>query len=158
MPIDYSSTDRTTMKECQVCYEQKHKRDFKEKYSSRCKHKERTVCNDCLYRGIKQAFSEMCNDNVRCPEENCNVVFRRKMVKKILLASNDSKLLEKYDQFLLHQKLGEMKEFIWCAHGCGAGQLNEGRNGNNIVQCVGCHKKTCFKHKIKWHEGMTCKE
>jgi hypothetical protein len=38
------------------------------------------------------------------------------------------------------------------------GQLNIGRNANEIVTCVGCQQKTCFKHKTKWHEGMTCKE
>jgi hypothetical protein len=51
-----------------------------------------------------------------------------------------------------------MDEFIWCAHGCGMGQLNEGQDENNIVQCVKCHNKTCFTHKAKWHAGMTCNQ
>jgi hypothetical protein len=146
------------MKECKACYKQKHKRDFKKKYSSRCQHKECTVCDYCHYQIIKQAFSQMCHNDVHCPEQNCNVIFKHNTVKKRLLANKDTELLEKYEKFLRDRKLAKMKEFIWCAHGCGAGQLNEGRNTNNIVKCVGCENKTCFKHKTKWHEGMTCEE
>jgi hypothetical protein len=100
----------------------------------------------------------MCTDDAHCPELNCNIRFKYKTVQKILSNNKDRKLLEKYERFILQRQLEKMSEFIWCAHGCGMGQLNEGQDRNNIVQCVKCHKKTCFTHKTKWHEGMTCNQ
>jgi hypothetical protein len=152
-----SCTDPTT-KQCQVCYDEKPERHFNTKYSSRCYHKERSICDDCVYQHIKQTFGKMCTDDVRCPELNCSIVFKYEAVQTILSNNKDRKLLEKYDRFVLQRQLEKMNEFIWCAHGCGMGQLNEGQDGNNIVTCVKCHKKTCFTHKTEWHEGITCNQ
>jgi hypothetical protein len=151
-----SRKDELPKKQCQVCFNDQSERHFKTKYSSRCRHEERSICNGCLYQHIKQAFNKMCTDDVHCPELNCHVVFKYTTVRKILSNNKDSKLLEKYDRFVLQRQLEKMREFIWCAHGCGMGQLNEGQDSNNIVHCVECHRKTCFTHKAKWHEGVTC--
>jgi len=150
--------NKISTKQCQVCFDDKPERDFKTKYSSRCVHKERSICDDCLYQHIKQAFGKMCTDDAHCPELNCGIRFKYETVQKILSNNKDRKLLEKYDRFVLQRQLEKMDEFIWCAHGCGMGQLNEGQDENNIVQCVKCHKKTCFTHKAKWHAGMTCNQ
>lgn len=98
----------------------------------------------------------MCTDDVWCPEKNCMIRFKYRVVELILSNNKDEELLEKYERFVLGRQLERMDEFIWCAHSCGMGQLNEGGNGNNIVRCAKCYKKTCFTHKIKWHEGLTC--
>ncbi len=153
-----SEKHEKSTKQCQVCLNQKSERDFKTKYSSRCHHEKRSICDGCLYQHIKQAFDKMCTDDAHCPELNCNIKFNYETVQKILSNINDRKLLEKYDRFVLQRQLEKMDEFIWCAHGCGMGQLNEGQDENNIVQCVKCHKKTCFTHKAKWHAGMTCNQ
>jgi hypothetical protein len=100
----------------------------------------------------------MCTDDVHCPELNCGIKFNYPAVQKILSDNKDKKLLEKYDRFILQRQLEKMEEFIWCAHGCGMGQLNDGGHENNIVTCAKCYKKTCFIHKTKWHEGLTCSE
>ncbi len=140
-------------KQCQVCFDEKPSRDFEAQHSNEC---HRSICDDCLYQHIKQELRKMCTDDVRCPELNCGINFTYETVQKILSNRKDRKLLEKYDRFVLHKQLEKMKEFIWCAHGCGVGQLNEGQDGNNIVSCIKCHKKTCFTHKTEWHEGLTC--
>ena len=145
-------------KQCRVCFEDKSIQDFNSKYSSQCLHTVRSVCDSCVYRNMKQAFCKMCTDDVHCPEANCSAVFDYQSVIKLLSDNKDSKVLEKYDRFILHRILEKMKEFIWCAHGCGTGQLNDGGHRNNIVTCVKCHRKTCFTHKTEWHEGLTCNE
>ncbi|CAF0892226.1 unnamed protein product [Didymodactylos carnosus] len=101
----------------------------------------------------------MCTD-VRCPEVNCLIVLSYEAIKKILTSGGrkDVKLFERYDRYALQRRLEKMSEFIWCAHGCGSGQLNSGRGKNYIVKCVKCNRKTCFNHKTEWHEGLTCAE
>ncbi|CAF1081648.1 unnamed protein product [Rotaria magnacalcarata] len=155
-PTESSSQQKIPTKQCQVCFDDKPKQNFARNYSSRCLHTERSICDNCVYQHVKQAFGKMCTDDIRCPELNCEVTFRYQPVQKILSNNKDRKLQEKYDQFVLHRQLERMREFIWCAHGCGMGQLNEGGNRNNIVTCVKCYKKTCFVHKTEWHAGQTC--
>ena len=149
---------RTSTKQCQVCYDEKPKHDFKTQYSSRCNHTERSICDGCLYQHIKQEFGKMCTDNARCPELNCGIDFEYETVQKILSNNKDKKFLEKYDQFVFQRQLEKMREFIWCAHGCGMGQLNHGGHRNNIVTCAKCYKKTCFTHKTEWHDELTCNQ
>jgi hypothetical protein len=88
----------------------------------------------------------------------CSTVLSHDAIKRILFNSGDIALYERYTQFDLDRSLEENPEFIWCAHGCGSGQLNEGATMNNTVQCVNCHRLTCFIHKCPWHDGMTCEE
>jgi hypothetical protein len=155
---DNNSSSTQSTKQCQVCFEEKPKHDFNIKQSSRCHHTERSICDGCLYQHVKQAFNKMCTDDVHCPELNCGITFTYETVQKILSHKMDQKLLEKYDLFVFHRQLEKMREFIWCAHGCGMGQLNDGGHRNNIVRCAKCYKKTCFTHKTKWHEGLTCEQ
>ena len=144
------------MNTCQVCFDQKPLKNFERKYSSRCRHAQRSICDDCVYGTVKEAFGKMCTDHVRCPEVSCGIHFSYKTVRTILVKRKNQSLLDKYDRFVLHRQLEKMAEFIWCAHGCGMGQLNKGEDGNNIVTCVKCHRKTCFNHKTEWHTGLTC--
>ena len=152
------SKPKVEVKQCGVCFDEKPIDSFQHQFSSRCRHTSRSICNDCVYQHVKQGFSKMCNDDARCPELGCGIHFKYQTVQKILAKSHDRALVEKYDRFVLHRQLENMPEFIWCAHGCGMGQLNEGRDENNIVTCTKCHRKTCFTHKTKWHPGMTCEE
>ena len=146
------------MKQCQVCFDDKSDEEFRRKYSRRCRHAERLICDQCVYRNVREAFSKMCTDGVHCPEMRCKVSFSYRGVQKILSHANDRNLMDKYERFVLHRQLEQMSEFIWCSHGCGMGQLNEGKDGNNIVTCIKCHRKTCFIHKTEWHTGLTCHE
>jgi hypothetical protein len=95
----------------------------------------------------------MCTDDVRCPELKCGIKFDYATIKHILLSNEDKVLFERYDRFVNHRRLEQIDEFIWCSNPkCRKGQLN------NIVTCIYWHKKTCFKHKTQWDEGLTCRE
>ena len=146
------------MQHCQVCLEDKSAAEFERQYNARCRHARRSICDDCLYRTVQEAFNKMCTDHVRCPELSCGTNFSYAAVQKILSKQKDRALMDKYDRFVLHRQLEQMPEFIWCAHGCGMGQLNEGEGGNNIVTCVKCRRRTCFNHKTEWHTGLTCQQ
>ncbi|CAF0998997.1 unnamed protein product [Didymodactylos carnosus] len=98
----------------------------------------------------------MCNDDGKCPEIDCKIKFGYHTIKYVLQHNHNKEVFDRYDRFYTQQKLEEMYEFIWCAHRCGSGQLNEGQEILNIMTCVKCHRKTCFEHKVEWHEGLTC--
>lgn len=59
---------------------------------------------------------------------------------------------------LLNKSLEKDEEFRWCAaSNCGNGLLNED-SFTNFITCNKCGTNTCIKHRIVWHEGMTCDE
>lgn len=144
---------------CQVCYDEKSAGDFSSIPTHTCQEQHRTICDLCLHRHLQGMFTNIFTDDVRCPELNCHQKFNYETIKYILERNNDKKLFERYDQFICRHRLEKMNEFIWCSNPkCSFGQLNDGGEANNIVTCQRCQQKTCFKHKIPWHGGLTCKQ
>src|SRR6202020_626630 len=87
--------------------------------------------------------------------------------------------LLRYNSVALRKRLTEDVNFVWCLNTeCDHGQTHpHGRkylllfipdnsltrvmcslDGYPIVQCSWCYKKSCFTHKLPWHEGLTCAE
>ncbi|CAF1236034.1 unnamed protein product [Rotaria sordida] len=85
------SNHKTSTKQCQVCFDDKPTEDFKIKYSSRCRHTERSICDNCIYQHVKEAMNKMCTDDVHCPELNCRINFQYPTVQKILSNNKDQK-------------------------------------------------------------------
>lgn len=142
--------------ECLVCCEMKSMEDFQKVFSKKCIHEKRMICDWCLYAFIAKGFEKMYTDEANCPEDKCGIAFDYFAVEKILKLYHDKESMDKYDRYVAHRQVEQMDEFIWCAHGCGMGQLNDGGNANNLVRCHKCHRRTCFTHKTIWHEGQTC--
>jgi hypothetical protein len=52
-----------------------------------------------------------------------------------------------------------MPNFAMClGPGCDSGQIHETGDAQPIMTCTICHFKTCFTHKMPWHQGQTCAE
>ncbi|CAF1142190.1 unnamed protein product [Adineta ricciae] len=143
-------------KTCQVCSETKPISSYSNRISRQCKHSECKICNECIYQHVAHASQTMCRADVRCPELDCPIILDYEALKKILQRAQDFILLERYDRFYVEHQLEKNPEFIWCTHGCGSGQLAENGDQNNIITCIKCGKKSCFIHRVKWHEGVTC--
>ncbi len=144
---------------CQVCYDEKSSRHFRSISNHKCHQLNRSICDECIYQHIQQAFQNILTDDVRCPELDCGIKYEYDTVKNILHSNDNIKLFNRYDQFLVRLHLEQMDEFIWCSNPkCAMGQLNDGGDSNNIVTCIRCRQKTCFTHKIAWHQGLTCEE
>ncbi|CAF2091168.1 unnamed protein product, partial [Rotaria magnacalcarata] len=141
---------------CQVCYEEKLISMYREPLHQRCTHRECNICNDCVYNYVRQTLGTMLEEQVNCPELNCRAVLNFDSIKQILGNTRGKKLFERYDRFFTERALERMPDFVWCAHGCGSGQLAASGVQNNIISCIKCKMKTCFVHKTKWHEGLTC--
>ncbi|CAF0915707.1 unnamed protein product [Adineta ricciae] len=145
--------------ECQICCEDKPACDYGLPLTTTCQHIYQTTCNKCVIRYVEKAFEETCRDDVRCPEPDCDGQLDYNVVKYILSCGDDKKVFDRYDRFILHRQLEQMDEFIWCSNpDCGMGQLSDSGSENNIITCFNCHKRTCFTHRVPWHEGLTCAE
>ena len=146
---------------CIICFNQKFSYEFDRAIISSCYHQIRSVCaeSECLLRYVHTEIEQTFRDDLFCQEENCGVRFDYHTVKNILSLANNQQLIDRYEKYVLHRQLEQMDEFIWCSNlSCSSGQLNKGGQSNIIVTCFHCHQKTCFTHRIAWHEGMTCQE
>ena len=152
-----SETIKKKQQTCSVCYEDKDLNEFVGPITDNCLHLNRSLCNSCIFYHVQQVFQTTIRDDIFCPEFNCTSKLDYNTVKNILSLHGDNKLVERYDRYVFHRQLEQMDEFIWCSNvSCNVEQLNEGGAQNNIVTCFNCHQKTCFIHKVQWHEGLTC--
>ena len=159
---DRKTHEKTTKKisrTCAVCLDNQQLTQFDSERTPACRHMKRNVCDSCLFQHVRQQIQITFTDEISCPEGNCQRRLDHHTVRNILLLGGDQQLIERYDRSVVLRQLEQMEEFIWCANPtCRAGQLNEGGIANTIVVCYHCQQKTCFQHRIQWHEGMTCEE
>jgi hypothetical protein len=47
---------------------------------------------------------------------------------------------------------------MWCTSACGYGQVHTGGSAQPIVTCRLCSHRSCFHHKVAWHQNLTCDE
>ena len=155
----YSNSHRNKFRpcrECAVCLLSKPVSDYYARLSSDCRHANRSVCYGCVYKNLLTVLESNIRSPVICPELDCRIRFSVDEIRHILMHFEDTDLLDKYDTYLTNLLLEDMPEFVWCAHGCGSGQLH--LTDGSKVDCIHCGRSTCFSHRIPWHEGVTCDE
>ncbi|CAF0911796.1 unnamed protein product [Adineta steineri] len=101
-------------RQCAVHMEDQPFDQFEKRYSEQCQHKERTICDMCVYSNVEAALKDMQITSLTCPEPGCQAVFGYNEVCEILLKNNNQVLFELYDRQLTHQHLEQMSEFMWC--------------------------------------------
>jgi len=69
-----------------------------------------------------------------------------------------SKARDRYARRKLEKMLERDPLFIWCAHGCGSGVIHAQGEKQAAVVCDNCGQKTCFRHRMPFHEGLICGE
>ncbi|CAF0836086.1 unnamed protein product [Adineta ricciae] len=143
---------------CTICLEKKSKTQFEIRHNKQCIHKQRTICDECLYQHVKISFQNLLITDYYCMEPDCRTVFDLQAIQKILKYARDRPILDRYNAFLRDRELEKQADFLWCAHGCGCGQIVIDGNEYNIITCRRCFKKTCFIHRTVWHENLTCKQ
>jgi hypothetical protein len=135
----------TFWKECSVCFELM-KDDAFASFNQYCSH-DGTICTNCIKTYVRSAVSGP-DVNVKCPE--CSIFYSSDTVSNLLNAGDR----EKYHFKLATTMLSSDPNFVWCAHGCGSGQIEE--NTDSKIKCVNCSKHTCSKHQVPWHRGYSC--
>ncbi|CAF1100294.1 unnamed protein product [Adineta steineri] len=142
---------------CLICYDDKDLNNYTYSFANSCQHPVRSICKSCLFNHVQKTFQVTFTDDIYCPEPDCHVKLDYDIIRNIFLSNGDRNLIDRYDRYILNRQLEQMDDFIWCSNpSCNVGQVNEDGAMNNIVTCFNCHQKTCFTHKVKWHEGLTC--
>ncbi|KAL1839319.1 hypothetical protein VTJ49DRAFT_1647 [Mycothermus thermophilus] len=116
-----------------------------------CTH-EINTCLACITTCIRTDLQSRLWDDIRCPE--CRAKLEPSDVQR--LADNETN--ERYQTLAFRAALSTAPNFIWCTAGCGMGQVHEGGAEQPIVTCLQCNHRSCFHHKVAWHQNMTCEE
>lgn len=145
LAVSHSKNQKNMYKFCTVCCEMG--------YSSTtfCQEHE-DICDYCMKSYIENNIRK---HGIRCPHQNCkNTLDESKIVS--LLNRLNSKWKDLRDELLVDYILMNEPLYFKCAHGCGAGFILP--SAMERVNCMKCHKSTCFRHKVPWHNNMTCQE
>ncbi|KAK0619466.1 hypothetical protein B0T14DRAFT_430801 [Immersiella caudata] len=139
--------------ECAVCFDTKALAAFPAStLTSTCRHSPST-CLVCIKSSIRSDLEAgKPSSRLACPE--CESLLSFDDVLKY--ADDESR--GRYEELAMREALEGDEDFIWCAAGCGSGQVHSGGTEQPIVKCTLCGSRTCFQHKTAWHAGLTCDE
>lgn len=84
-------------------------------------------CETCLFAMIESKIQSGLGamKGVFCPNVQCARVLDPDELLSIV-AERDKELANSYCDQLFRNAITQMPEFVWCAHNCGSGQLNDG--------------------------------
>ncbi|KAK4456890.1 hypothetical protein QBC42DRAFT_309774 [Cladorrhinum samala] len=140
------------MPECIVCLEPKAASDFPTKpLTVTCEHPPST-CLGCIRIAIAVNLDTKPLSRIACPE--CEEILSPEAIQRYA----DDVARQKYNDMVIRQALEGFEGFIWCASGCGSGQIHDGGVDQPIVKCNSCGGQTCFQHRSLWHSGVSCEE
>ncbi|KAK3315464.1 hypothetical protein B0H66DRAFT_628584 [Apodospora peruviana] len=110
------------------------------------------ACLECIAASIKSDLNNRLWNDIRCPE--CREVLQYDDVQRFA----DEETKERYQTLSFRYVISEAENFLWCTSGCGYGQVHDGGVERPIVTCLLCNHRSCFHHKLAWHENLTCDE
>ena len=139
--------------DCVICAESFPRSHFPpDRITAACTHDAQT-CLDCLTSHIDAQLDMQKGVQIPCPE--CQAMLSHSDVQTFATAA----AFEKYDNMTLQIGMQAEPNFRWCpAPGCEVGQVHDGGDEDPLIKCVGCHAKSCFRHRAPWHDGKTCLE
>ncbi|KAL2197022.1 hypothetical protein P885DRAFT_36033 [Corynascus similis CBS 632.67] len=145
---DILSGDR----ECIICTDTKPVSDFPAvAITKACAH-EPTTCLACVATSIRTDLNSRLWNEIKCPE--CRATLEYDDVQRFA----DEETKERYQNLSFRSAISSSPAFLWCTAGCGYGQVHEGGASSPIVTCRLCSQRSCFHHKVAWHENLTCDE
>ena len=134
---------------CSICFEEYD--NFNEMFfSDDCVH---IFCLECM-KTLCRVFINEGNTEIKCPDKNCKSWLSYNDVK--LIIEYDSNLNEKYENFLLNNKLESMDDIVWCPIPfCGKPVPTKFEIS---TKCIHCNYRFCYKCGAEPHRDMTCEE
>ncbi|KAF7855281.1 uncharacterized protein EAF02_011540 [Botrytis sinoallii] len=136
---------------CRVCMENLTPEKFPQtRITSTCAHHP-AVCNHCLTKHINEQVQTKASNQISCPE--CPEKISDAEIKKYA----SPEVLERKGRRLLNISLQHLPNFTFClSPTCESGQIHT--PDHPMMTCSTCGFKTCFIHKLPWHEDLTCAE
>lgn len=146
-----------TSAECSICYSLETQLL---KPTAKCV-KNASVCKECIkshldiiLTGGRLGICANITNIPCCCGTGCSSIFEEPDLAKILNRAQKNKWDE---QALIQWTKGE-KDFRWCSNPrCGNGVVvYGGEEEYTFFSCSKCNHKTCVRHKMKMHEGISC--
>eukprot|EP00830_Metopus_es_P008624 TRINITY_DN18393_c0_g1_i1.p1 TRINITY_DN18393_c0_g1~~TRINITY_DN18393_c0_g1_i1.p1 ORF type:complete len:482 (+),score=47.08 TRINITY_DN18393_c0_g1_i1:1-1446(+) len=132
--------------ECKICTQSNNQENM---FALSCKH---YYCISCVNSYLEANINDGKILNLKCPEETCNIVFKRSDISSICTPST----FAKYEKFKENIEINLNKKLRWCpAPNCGKYVEENPSTSHAICKC-GFH--LCFKCGEAWHEGITCED
>ncbi|KAH6621558.1 hypothetical protein B0J18DRAFT_411290 [Chaetomium sp. MPI-SDFR-AT-0129] len=145
---DVLSGDR----ECIVCTDTKPVSEFPAAGITKACDHDPTTCLVCVEMSIKSDLTSKLWDEIKCPE--CRATLEYDDVQRFA----DEETKERYQTLSFRSAISSSPTFLWCTSGCGYGQEHESGAASPIVTCRLCSHRSCFNHRVAWHENLTCEE
>ncbi|KAG9246993.1 hypothetical protein BJ878DRAFT_239004 [Calycina marina] len=132
--------------ECMICCETFPTSRFS-RITELCKHERAKACLDCVRSSIAEPVEQGALHRIICP------------LCPSRLASYDVKDLATKEVYARYKYLLDLSQqpdtYVMClGQDCGGGQVHE--DDDPMMICNFCQFKTCARHKLPWHEGLTC--
>ncbi|KAI8670437.1 hypothetical protein NCS57_00514900 [Fusarium keratoplasticum] len=70
----------------------------------------------------------------------------------------DPQTFARYENISVRSVISEASDIFECTAGCGNAQYHTSGSAHPIVICDNCGARSCFNHRVKWHERLTCDE
>ncbi|GAB1312760.1 RBR-type E3 ubiquitin transferase [Madurella fahalii] len=139
-------------RECIICTDTKPVSEFPAAAITKtCDHAP-TTCLVCIATSIRTDLNNRLWNEIKCPE--CRETLQYDDVQRFA----DAETKERYQTLSFRSAISQADNFLWCTSGCGYGQVHEGGMAQPIVICMLCNHRSCFHHKVAWHENLTCEE
>lgn len=138
--------------ECRICMETLAPEKFPQRrIASTCAHHP-AVCCQCLTKHINIQVQTKASDKILCPE--CP----EKVSDAEIKSYASPEVLERKGRRTFIMSLQHLPNFTFCLNPtCESGQIHKSAD-QPMMTCTTCNFKTCFIHKLPWHEDLTCAE
>ncbi|KAK7422126.1 hypothetical protein QQX98_001869 [Neonectria punicea] len=138
--------------ECVVCTDNKSVELFPRfSITGSCGHPPNT-CLECVQLSIESDLNSKLWTEIRCPE--CRELLEYADIQRYA----NKQTFMRYETLALRAAMSEAENFAWCTSGCGSGQIHESGDEQPIVTCLHCNHRSCFHHRVPWHENLSCDE
>lgn len=120
--------------------------------TSACNHPPQ-ACLDCIRAQIKSNMDSRRWNDIHCPE--CNALLEYHDVERLA----DDETFARYERFSVQGVINDAPDLFECtAPECSYVQVHDSGSAQPIVICGLCHARSCFNHKVKWHDDLSCEE
>ncbi|KAF5616259.1 RING finger Dorfin [Fusarium sp. NRRL 52700] len=148
---DAVTVNATGSRECIACSDMKATDSFPDFVTSKCTHTP-TICLECMVRSIQVAMKTEYWNEISCDE--CKEKLEYNDIKRLA----DEQTIAKYEGQALRAAVADDEKFFWCTSDCGSGQIHDSGSTQPIVVCIKCNHRSCFRHRVNWHEDLSCDE
>ncbi|CAE6516197.1 unnamed protein product [Rhizoctonia solani] len=141
---------------CLICLETSDHTDAWIKPTAQCTHGP-VICVSCFREYIVHQVVVEGSATLICPDPGCRRVLEHTDV--VIRIKDKAACLDRYHTLRVQMDLRKHPNFVWCLDSsCGRGQVHNQGAAAPVVICGHCRARSCFRHQVPWHAGLTCEQ